>query len=180
MEAVQQQIAALAAENQRLQQQLVALQADQQRQQQQAQQQAQLTPELVQRLAALPEHLTAVLAANRREGLVDIKGLGKPPALKDPPREGGFMVWCRKVETFAAAVYPEARAALPYVAESVAPVSAAEVAVEFEELTEDRLAELNGQLCTVLMSLTEGEGFTIVTGSGPGDGFNAWRRLHRR
>ena len=173
-------------ENQRLQQQLqalgqqvAALQQNQQ-QQQQAQQQALLTPELVQRLAALPEHLTAAIAANRREGLVDIRGLGKPPALKDPPREGEFMVWCRKVETFAAAVYAEARTALPYVAESAAAVTAADIAVELPELNGDRLAELSSQLYTVLTSLTEGESFTLVTGSGPGDGFNAWRRLHKR
>ena len=42
------------------------------------------------------------------------------------------------------------------------------------------MIELNEQVYTVLAALTDGESFDIVTASGPGNGFDAWRRLCRR
>ena len=57
MEQIQQQLAALVAENQNLQQQLAAVQREQMRQQQAYEANAAITPELVQRLKALPEHI---------------------------------------------------------------------------------------------------------------------------
>ena len=42
----------------------------------------------------------------------------------------------------------------------------------------DTLRVLADQLYTVLMTLVEGESFDILVGSGPGEGPEAWRRLH--
>ena len=44
----------------------------------------------------------------------------------------------------------------------------------------DTLRLLADQLYTVLMTLVEGESFDILVGSGPGEGLEAWRRLHKR
>ena len=44
----------------------------------------------------------------------------------------------------------------------------------------DTLRTLADQLCTVLMTLVEGESFDILVGSGSGEGLEAWRRLHKR
>eukprot|EP00971_Amphidinium_carterae_P229465 4552446-Amphidinium_carterae.1 len=40
--------------------------------------------------------------------------------------------------------------------------------------------ELAEQLCTVVMSLTDGESFDLVVGAGAGVEQKVWRRLHRR
>ena len=44
----------------------------------------------------------------------------------------------------------------------------------------DTLRMLADQLITVLMTLVEGESFDILVGCGPGEGLEAWRRLHKR
>ena len=44
----------------------------------------------------------------------------------------------------------------------------------------DTLRMLVDQLYTVLMTLVEGESFDILVGSGPGEGLEAWRCLHKR
>ena len=44
----------------------------------------------------------------------------------------------------------------------------------------DTLRMLADQLCTVLMTLVEGESFDILVGSGSGEGLEGWRRLHER
>ena len=181
MEQIQQQMAALIAENQNLQQQLGTIQIEQQRQQQAYEANAAITPELVQRLTALPEHIASAMTAGRERGLVDTRGIGQPPKLKDPPGDNGeFVVWCRKMENYAAAVFDDARAVLPWCAEQTDAITIAGLAAEFEELNMAKLRELNSQMFTVLMTLTEGESFTLVTGSGSGEGLNAWRRLHKR
>ena len=44
----------------------------------------------------------------------------------------------------------------------------------------DTLRMLADQLHTVLMTLMKGASFDIVVGSGPKEGLEAWRRLHKR
>jgi hypothetical protein len=181
MEQIQQQLAALVAENQNLQQQLAAVQMEQMRQQQAYEVNAAITPELVQRLTALPEHIATAMNAGRTRALVDTRGIGQPPKLRDPPGDNGeFVVWCRKMENYAAAVFEDARTILPWCAEQTETVTVAGLVIEFEDVEEAKVRELNSQLFTALMSLTEGESFTLVTGSGSGEGLNAWRRLHKR
>ena len=48
------------------------------------------------------------------------------------------------------------------------------------EVLMDTLRLLADPLCTVLMTLVEGESFDILVGSGPGEGLEAWRRLQKR
>ena len=83
MEALQEQMARLMQENANLNQRLEALAAQQAQAAAQAAaqaQQAQVGPDLLQRLADLPNQMAAVMRnpqANR--SLVDTRGLGKPP-----------------------------------------------------------------------------------------------------
>ena len=106
------QLAELRTQNQQL---LQALQQVQQQQSQQQQQQSQ-QQSLVQVLSDLPQSLAqtvgaAVLAAanpaRTNPSLVDTKGLGKPPQLKNT--EGKFVSSARRTENFAVSVHPGAR-----------------------------------------------------------------------
>ena len=181
MEQIQQQMVVLIAENQNLQQQLGTIQMEQQRQQQAYEANAAITPELVQRLTALPEHIASAMTAGRERGLVDTRGIGQPPKLKDPPGDNGeFVVWCRKMRNYAAAVFDDARVVLPWCAEQTDAITIAGFVAEFEDMNVVKPRELKNQMFTVLMTLAEGESLTSVTGSGSGEGLNAWRRLHKR
>ena len=42
----------------------------------------------------------------------------------------------------------------------------------------DLLTEMNEQMHVILSSLTDGETFDVVMGSGRGRGYEAWRQLH--
>ena len=103
------QLAELRTQNQQLHQ---ALQQVQQQQSQQQQQQSQQRS-LIQALSDLPQSLaqtvgSAVLAAanpaRTNPTLVDTKGLGKPPPLKNTESE--FVSWARRTENFVVSVHP--------------------------------------------------------------------------
>ena len=164
------QLAELRTQNQQLHQAL-----------QQVQQQQSLQQGLVQALLGLPQSLAqtvgaAVLAAaspvRANPTLVDTKGVGKPPPLKNTESE--FVSWARRTES----IHPGARDVLTWAVER-------ESATEANAATEvvmplDTLRMLADQLYTVLMTLAEGESFDILVGSGSGDGLEAWRCLHER
>ena len=170
------QLAELRTQNQQLHQAL------QQLQQQQSQQHG-----LVQALSDLPQSLAqtvgaAVIAAaspaRTNPTLVDTKGLGKPPPLKNT--EGEFVSWARRTENFVVSVHPGARDVLTWAVErESATVAEAKAATEVV-MRLDTLRMLADQLYTVLMTLVEGESFDILVGSGSGEGLEAWRRLHKR
>ena len=110
--------------------------------------------------------------------LVDTKGLGKPPPLKNTESE--FVSWARRTENFVVSVHPGARDVLTWAVErESATVTEANAATEVVMLL-DTLRMLADQLYTVLMTLVEGESFDILVGSGSGEGLEAWRRLHKR
>ena len=107
------QLTELRTQNQQLHQAL------QQMQQQQAQQQG-----LFQALTDLPQSLAptvgaAVAAATNparaTPTLVDTKGLGKPPPLKNTESE--FVSWARRTENFFVSVHPGARDVLTWAVE---------------------------------------------------------------
>ena len=166
------QLAELRTQNQQLHQAL------QQAQQQQSQQQG-----LVQALSDLPQSLAqtvgaAVLAAaspaRANPTLVDTKGLGKPPSLKNTESE--FVSWARRTE----GVHPGARDVLTRAVErESATVTEANAATEVV-MPLDTLRMPADQLYTVLMTLAVGESFDILVGSGSGEGPEAWRRQHKR
>ena len=116
---------------------------------------------LVQALTDLPQSLAqtvgaAVAAATNparaNPTLVDTKGLGKPPPLKNTESERtSWSERCLDVVT-------EANAAT----EVFMPL--------------DTLRMLADQLYTVLMTLLEGESFDTLVGSGPGEGLEAWEK----
>ena len=172
------QLAELRTQNQQLHQALQQVQQQQSQQQQQG---------LVQALSDLPQSLAqtvgaAVLAAaspaRTNPTLVDTKGLGKPPPLKNT--EGEFVSWARRTENFVVSVHPGARDVLTWAVErESATVAEANAATEVV-MPLDTLRMLADQLYTVLMTLVEGESFDILVGSGSGEGLEAWRRLHKR
>ena len=117
--------------------------------------------------------LTAVSPARTNPTLVDTKGLGKPPPL---------VSWARRTENFVVSVHPGARDVLTWALErETATVTEANAATEVV-MPLDTLRMLPDQLYTVLMTLVEGESFDILvgSGSGAGEGLEAWRRLHKR
>ena len=120
------QLAELRTQNQQLHQAL------QQVQQQQTQQQS-----LIQALSDLPQSLaqtvgSAVLAAanpaRTNPTLVDAKGLGKPPPLKNTESE--FVSWARRAENFVVSVHPGARVLTWAVEKESATVAEANAATE--------------------------------------------------
>ena len=107
------QLAELRTQNQQLHQALQQVQQQQSQQQQQQQQSQQQS--LIQALSDLPQSLaqtvgSAVLAAanpaRTNPTLVDTKGLGKPPPLKNTESE--FVSWARRAENFVVSVHPGA------------------------------------------------------------------------
>ena len=110
--------------------------------------------------------------------LVDTKGLGKLPPLKNTESE--FVSWARRTENFVVSVHPGARNVLTWAVErDSATVLEANAATEVV-MPLDTLRMLADQLYTVLMTLVEGDSFDILVGSGSGEGLEAWRRLHKR
>ena len=96
--------------------------------------------------------------------LLDTKCLGKPP-----PTEGEFVSWARRTENFVVWAVERESA-------TVREVNAAtEILMPL-----DTLRMLADEQYTVQMTLVEGESFDILVGSGPGEGLEAWRRLHKR
>ena len=170
------QLAELRTQNQQLDQAL------QQVQQQQSEQQG-----LVQALSDLPQSLAqtvgaavsaAASPARANPTLVDTKGLGKPPPLKNTESE--FVSWARRTENFVVSVHPGARDVLTWAVErDSATVLEANAATEVV-MPLDTLRMLADQLYTVMMTLVEGESFDILVGCGSGEGLEAWRRLHKR
>ena len=121
-------------------------------QQQQAQQQG-----LVQALTELPQSLAqtvgaAVVAATNparaNPTLVDTRGLGEPPPLKNTESE--LVSWARRTENFVVSVHPGARDVLTWAVErESATVTEANAATEVV-MPLDTLRMLADQLCTVL------------------------------
>ena len=114
------QLAELRTQNQQLHQ---ALQQVQQQQRQQQQQQSQ-QQSFIQALSDMPPSLaqtvgSAVLAAANpariNPTLVDTKGLGKPPPLKNTENE--FVFWARRTENLVVSVHPGARDVLTWAVE---------------------------------------------------------------
>ena len=75
-----------------------------------------------------------------------------------------FYIWARKLENHIASMYIGVR-----------PSDTQTSPNDMAEKT-----EINEQLFAAQSSLTEGESFDIVCGDGGGNGYDAWRRLHRR
>ena len=134
-------------------------------------------------LQQFPEQLASAVRGNREPRLlVDNRGLGKPGMFSN--REEDFLVWTRKTANYVASIFPNAKAVLGLAADAAAGAGATidveQIAAEAGDIGEEEAQELDRQLYTALMTLTEGDGFDVVIGSGDGHGFDAWRRLHKR
>ena len=136
------ELSELRTQNQQLQAALMSLQ------QQAAQQQGLVNAlaELPQTLAALPATVGAAVAAastasRGRPTLVDTKGLGKPPQLKNTEQD--FVAWARRVENFVVSVHPGAREILTWAVE-LDPSTAATPTIAARE-ADGLMEERNGQ-----------------------------------
>ena len=116
MEQLQQQVQAMhqqmqqqAVENQNLNQRLVEMAAQQQASMQAAQQaqQAQLAPDLLQRMGTSQEQLANAMRGSRVKTLVDTEGLGKPLSLRN--EEEVFRIRSAKTANFTRPVHKEAK-----------------------------------------------------------------------
>ena len=95
--------------------------------------------------------MAAASPARTNPTLVDTKGLGKPPPLKNTESE--FVSWARRTENFVVSVHPGARDVLTWAVErESATVTEANAATEVVMLP-DTMRMLADQLYTVLMTL---------------------------
>ena len=106
--------------------------------------------------------LVAASPARTNPTLVDTKGLGKLPPLKNTESE--FVSWARRTGNFVVSVHPGARDVLTWAVErESATVTEANAATEVV-IPPDTLRMLPDQLHTVLMTVVEGELFDILRG----------------
>ena len=110
--------------------------------------------------------------------LVDQTSVGKPPVFSG--KEEDFHVCAKKVENYVSGVFPNVRGSLSFAVESQDVVTAAAVALGVPELDAETPAETDGQLFPVLSALTDGESFDDVSSAGGDQGFESWRKLHKR
>ena len=149
------QLAELRTQNQQLHQ---ALQQVQQQQQSLIHALSDLPHSLAQTVGSAV--LTAANPARTNPTLVDTKGLGKLPPLKNTENE--FVSWARRTENFVVSVHLGARDVLTWAVErESATVTEANAATEVV-MPQDTLRMLADQLYTVLMTLVEGESFDIL------------------
>ena len=133
------------------------------------------------------ESLTAALAevlargggageGGRARKLVDGRGIGKPPVFD---KETNFVIWTRKVESYVASVYDQARQILPWCVESTERTGREDACIRFGgDATSYK--EFDDDLFGCLLALTDAEGFDLVANGPRGEGMEVWRRLHRR
>ena len=120
---------------------------------------------------------------DRRPTLIDTRGLGKPGNFTG--QQDKWLSWSTKTRNYVLGVFPELRPVLEWAEEKAGEISSDDIDESFGELADDSdtipgVADLDGQLYTVLTQLTEGEPFDITRNCGEGHGYEAWRRLARR
>ena len=136
-----------------------------------------------QAIQQLPQQLAEAVRDNRPQRLlVDNRGLGKPGMFSN--RDEDFLTWTRKTANYVSSVFPNSKTIMGLAADAAAgpgiAVDTAALAEEALDIEPEEAMELDRQLYAALMTLTEGDGFDVVIGSGDGRGLDAWRRLHKR
>ena len=132
-----------------------------------------------QMLAGLPAVLVqAMRGQNEQRNLVDNKGLGKPTAFDN--NEHSFLKWGRKTANYMSSVLRSLAPVLQQAVDQEDPLDWDTFKQSVIEVDEVTLDNMNDQVYHCLMALTDGESFDLVVGSGEGNGFESWRRLHRR
>ena len=138
------------------------------------------TQDLAAALAALPTRIAEAAGKPNKKKLIDVRGVVRQlrPFTNS---ENEFLVWQRKLESHVSSIFPEARELMTWAADRGRKVDLDEIDDEGElEATREEACDLQEQLHAVLVALTDGESFDIVTASGPGEGLEAWRRLCER
>ena len=123
----------------------------------------------------------AVQGRNRgqRISLVDPKGIGKPQVFHS--EEAKFRPWAKKTESFITSIFPELEPVFEWAVDHEGPISIDDVDTAFvDEDTIDDVHDKSMQVYSALNQLCDGESWDIVQNSGKNNGFEAWRKLHRR
>ena len=195
---LQQQLAATQAEQQR---QLAASQADAAQAKKEQQEmvavltalRAQNDTLVIERresmavLSGIPAALAQLGAAKEKPRmLMDSRDLGKPSILNSVETENRFRMWVIKAEDYIAGQFGEKfREALQWAAEHEGDIHELDIDQSYGETADladhiDDLIDKNSQLYWALRCLTEGTPFQYVDNSPSGNGFEAWRALHRQ
>ena len=176
---MEEQLRAVLARQDALEQRNTALEAELVRVRTESNQQGQaFGTQLAAQLAALPDALARAVQPKQSKHLVDMKGLGRPKDFNNVEAE--FVMWARRLQNYIAGVYPFARELLAQAAESDEATGAEHLDTQQSDTTTTEIDELDNQLYTCLLSLTQGESADLVVGAGEGEGFEAWRKLHPR
>lgn len=144
-------------------------------------QQAELpASDLLQRLIAVQEQIALSLNRQQSQSLVDLRGLAKPSTYSN--KEEDFHEWRRKFLNYVGAVpgFKGVKEILNFAAEHDETIGSMTVRKQFASVDGDTIANIEQQIYTILDNVTTGESQDIVSGSGDGSGFEAWRRLNLR
>ena len=138
---------------------------------QQAEQIALMNQQVTQQLTNLPQTLKEALKPTQGKSLVDPRGLGKPSTFSN--LEEDFVMWARKTKNYVV----NAQELMTTAAELLEEIDVELLDTDIETET---VKEVDRQLSSCLLALTDGYAFDIVHASGEGCGLEAWRRLHKR
>ena len=94
-----------------------------------------------------------------KKQLVDTRGLCKPRHFSN--KEEDFVVWARKLENYVCGVFDKAGGILTLAAEAQEKINTEEIAAEAADISADDSIELDRQLYSCLMALTDGEAIDI-------------------
>jgi hypothetical protein len=137
--------------------------------------------------AKLPEILEKLTGdRNKPRSLMDNKGLGKPYVLGSDDAEGKFRMWAIKVEDFVIGNFGEKfREAMQWAAEFEGSIDELSIDTAYGDAADatvaiENLTEMNSQFFSCLRNLTDGTPFTYVDNADHGNGFEAWRSLHKK
>ena len=164
MQALAQEVARLAADNQQLRQ---------------------ATEGGIGAIPALVQAVTKLVTKpDHAPRLVDNKGIGKPTSFDGP--EHKFREWSTKVEAFVVSIFGEDfRRVLEWAVERQDPIDRSAWTDAFGTESPDDpaivgLDEMVAQLHTALQQLTSGEPFDLTQNVEKGNGLECWRKLARR
>lgn len=138
--------------------------------------------ETAQSVRALSETL-AKISTKEKNGVVDVKGVGKPEMLQGETKEQikqKWPLWSFGFTTWFVSQYEQADEMLKWAAAHNGAID--ERALSLEVATRDgwdEAARVSRQLHTALVSLTKGETLSILRNSVAQSGFDGWRRLSR-
>ena len=169
MEEVVAQLQVLGDQNRALQVRLEQAEQEVIRQRVVSEQSAQVVAALNQ----LPQTLQAMVKpSDGKRVLVDAKGFGKPSPFNN--NEQDFLKWSRKTSNYMNSVLTGLNPVLLSAVDEDDVIDWQKFKASHLDLGDKDLDEMNEQVYRVLVALTDGESFDIVTSVGEGQGLEVW------